>query len=374
MSLSTLPTELLLHIATYADNEKDLNNLVRSCRRLYTTLNDTLYKRHAEESATSALIWAAERGMHKTAKRFLALGADVNATNEDRLTVLMLAAAKGHEEVVRTILGVEGIDVNAQHWLHKRTALHYAAMEGHYEVVRVLIGAKGIGFNIPEGNYGGTPLIALISATAPGKEEVMRLIVEQEDIDLNQADTKWELSPLLWAIQDEQTEIACILLEKKTVDVNFADPRGRTPLWWAAKLGDETCLRLLLARDHININTPNHKGQTPLWVAAKHGHEGVVQMLLREGADPTTRDNKHYRDALMVAAVKERTDVVCLLLREKNINFTGQDSEVVRAFVLQARERGHWETVKVISETLGMDGMENQCKEKPRTVEERLHV
>jgi ankyrin repeat protein len=55
----------------------------------------------------------------------------------------MYSSENGHSEVVKLLLGFEGIHFNT---IDKsgRTALHYASCFGHTKVVRLLLGKKGI--------------------------------------------------------------------------------------------------------------------------------------------------------------------------------------------------------------------------------------
>ncbi|KAL2827458.1 ankyrin repeat-containing domain protein [Aspergillus pseudoustus] len=376
MSFATLPAELLLQVAAYIDSDSDLNSAIRTCGWLYITLDGYLYNRQDKASATAALFWASEHGISSTARRFINIGANFNATkDEGGLTPLMLNAQKGHENLVALLLSLPGINLNAYHELYRKTALHFAAMGGHYGVVELLVQAKGVDLNHCEGDYGATPLIELISATpsGPRKNDAMKLLVEQYGVDLNTPDNKWDLSPLLWAIQGWEPDIACILLERESVRVDFEDPQGRTAIWWAAKRGYEKCVRMLLERDDIDVNAIERKCQTPLWVAAKKGHVAVVRMLIAAGADPTARDDDSYRNALTVAAANDQDEVVSLLISQTGIDYTLEDVECLRAFSLRAQQRGNLESARSISNKLGRQvGSEDgrRRRERPR---ERAH-
>lgn len=82
---------------------------------------------------------------------------DVNVKDGEGCTALMLAAWKGHDEIIRLLLSVEVSPriYEKMHWLHtskrkvsidsrstshgQHTALHGAAFYGHLESVKVLI-------------------------------------------------------------------------------------------------------------------------------------------------------------------------------------------------------------------------------------------
>lgn len=70
-------------------------------------------------------------------KALLAANADVNARGRSGVTALMVAAFKGHLEMVRVLLAARA-DVNAK-MTDGNTALIVASQNGHLEVVRALI-------------------------------------------------------------------------------------------------------------------------------------------------------------------------------------------------------------------------------------------
>ena len=86
------------------------------------------------------LFRAAEHGDLSRVKALLAAKADVNATQGDLATALLMASENGHLEVVRTLLDAKA-DVNAKPG-DGGTALMMASQNGHREVVRALLDAK----------------------------------------------------------------------------------------------------------------------------------------------------------------------------------------------------------------------------------------
>ena len=75
-------------------------------------------------------------------ERFVAKGADVNATNKNGETALMFAAQKNHIDAVRLCLD-KGADVNARNG-NDETALALAEKEDNTDIVNLLksVGAE----------------------------------------------------------------------------------------------------------------------------------------------------------------------------------------------------------------------------------------
>jgi ankyrin repeat protein len=85
---------------------------------------------------------AAQSGNTAEVRSLLDAGAEVNATDDDGFTALLLASTWGHPEVVHLLIKA-GADVNAQD-KDGATELMHASQAGHTEIVELLkrAGAK----------------------------------------------------------------------------------------------------------------------------------------------------------------------------------------------------------------------------------------
>ncbi len=196
---------------------------------------------------------------------------EINATNQNGDTALLCAAQNGHTEVVRRLLTMPDIAINATRngW----TALMLAAEEGHIEVVRLLLARPDIAINTTSttNHYGWT---ALMLAAEEGHTEVVRLLLARADIAINTSNEDGDTA-LMLAADERHTEVA----------------------------------RLLLARPDIAINTTNKYGATALLLAATKGCLVVVHLLLEAGAD-TTLKNKEGKTAGMLSATDEIRNLI----------------------------------------------------------------
>jgi len=100
---------------------------------------------------------------------------DPNRPDEDNQTPLGCAAAKGHEGVIKLLLGRE--DVNPNHLGMCRTPLGLAAVRGHEGVVKLLLGWEDVDPNCSDED-GQTRLGC---AAAEGHEGVIRLLLGRSD-------------------------------------------------------------------------------------------------------------------------------------------------------------------------------------------------
>ena len=85
--------------------------------------------------------------------------------------VLSHASSNGCYEIVRLLLGVEGIDVNMK-TSSGYTALTLASMNGHREIVQLLLGVEGIDVNVKD--HGGDTALAI--ASSKGHKEIVQLL------------------------------------------------------------------------------------------------------------------------------------------------------------------------------------------------------
>ncbi|KAA8901721.1 hypothetical protein FN846DRAFT_112191 [Sphaerosporella brunnea] len=106
-----------------------------------------------------------------------------------------------------------------------------------------------------------------------------------------------KLSPLQVAALNGHIEVVKLLLQREDVDVNSQDKEGRTPLLWAMANGEDGVVKLLLEREDVDVNLQDRRyGQTPLSCAAKKGCDGVVKLLLeREDVDVNLQDKEGCR-------------------------------------------------------------------------------
>eukprot|EP00004_Rigifila_ramosa_P008486 TRINITY_DN1971_c0_g1_i9.p2 TRINITY_DN1971_c0_g1~~TRINITY_DN1971_c0_g1_i9.p2 ORF type:complete len:122 (+),score=20.90 TRINITY_DN1971_c0_g1_i9:3-368(+) len=79
------------------------------------------------------------------------------------------------------------------------------------------------------------------------------------------------------AERGEDAEVLRLL--ERGVEVNWADPEGRTALWSAAFEGQTATVEVLLSRGAA-IDQAKKNGATPLYVAAYNGHTPTVELLL----------------------------------------------------------------------------------------------
>jgi len=155
---------------------------------------------------------------------------------------LHCASIFGIDEFVAGLVKLEGYDVNKKDCLGN-TSLTWAARRGHEGVVKILLGRDDINPDIPD-NSGRTPLCW---AGIYGQEGVVKILLGQDDVNPDKPD-KLGRTPLCWAAIHGQEAMVKILLGRDNVNPEKPDKYGRTPLYYAVDRQHEGIIALLHSR------------------------------------------------------------------------------------------------------------------------------
>ena len=171
---------------------------------------------------------------------------------------LHCASIFGIDEIIAGFVEMEGCDINQKDCVGN-TALIWATYRGHEGVVKALLGRDDVDPNKPDpGGY--TPLWW---ATFKGYEGLVQALLGRGDVDPNKPNTnKGGETPLWRAIFDGREGVVNALLGRDDVDPNKPNTNkdGETPLWRAMFDGREGVVNALLGRDDIDPNKPDPDG------------------------------------------------------------------------------------------------------------------
>jgi len=230
---------------------------------------------------------------------------------EDVEKVLMEAASKSDVEGFRKTYeerGKELKDINfvIDGW----TVLHTAATVGCAELVKFILGIQGVDVNA-KGKKGATPLTCAIENH---HEDCAKLLLEEGHADINAGEGSW--NPILSAaFKGDVASLKFLIANSKgNLDVEMVqkEAKGYHAIHFAAASkdnGPELCATLLDAG--ADINSLNDNGQTPLHIAVFWNNVDVVKLLLERGADKTIK-NKSGRTAEELAIHYDHLEIMKL--------------------------------------------------------------
>jgi len=226
------------------------------------------------------------------------------------------------------------------------TGLHGASYFGCVEITAALLETNKR--DAQAADFNGNTAIAW--AARMGHEGVVKVLLEQSEVNPDTADSEYGRTPLLWAAKNGHEGVVRGLLDRTEVNPDKADTEyGRTPLSWAAENGHEGAVKMLLELNDVNPERPDKWGRTPLSCAAKNGHKGVVNMLLERNDVNPDRADKWNRTPLARAAKSGHEGVVRVLLEENDVNPDKAD-KWSRTPLSWALECGHEGIAKLLRE------------------------
>ncbi|OJJ97545.1 hypothetical protein ASPACDRAFT_45638 [Aspergillus aculeatus ATCC 16872] len=310
--LTKLPPEIVLSIAYQMDAARDINALAQTSKRFHRQINPHLYRFDWKYLEGSALIWASDNGLESTAQKSL----DVRSTSlPDNKTLSIAerafvnATENGRCDIVRRLITIDNLDLNAKDPRYSTPALVWAAEFGYEDIVKLLLETQRVEIN----------------ATCPHGSTALRRAAA------------WQ-----------QEAVFKLLLATPRVDANCPDDEGQTPLYHLAFFGEESLIDLLLAKDGVDPNPPDIFGITPLYAAAEEGHKGVVDRLLAAGADPDPKAHATGHSPLWEASCNGHHEVVDVLLKTGAVDVECRSLADGTAPLAVAAQRGHIKVVQLL--------------------------
>ena len=275
-------------------------------------------------------------------------GANLDAKDAKGLTPIMIAAVRGHTEVVKFLRDKGAnlsecdlkdqniIHIVAKHNRHKMipilmkdrngawierlvnqpnhkedTPLHIAAAKGCVETVEELL-KEDYGADIDIQNWDKRTPCHL--AAAAGHTRVLQLLLEHDHNAIFDKDDE-DNTLLHLATMNKHSETVKLLIAAGA-PVQKRNRKEWTPLDSAAIAGCPKSCKLLLD-NNSPLEPRDRYNQTPLHMASMHGHSSVVHLLLDRGAS-LEKENREGYNALELAIANGHKEVVEVLLDSKH--------------------------------------------------------
>ena len=208
-------------------------------------------------------------------------GADLNQPDASGRTALEVAVSRGEYELCELLLS-KGARPTKRKDPNGNTSLHVAVSTRAEPLVKLLVQHKA---ELSEQNRRGqTPLIL---AAESGQTDVVDFLL-RAGAALHLCDAA-DRSALELALSNGHLEALRLLLQQDAVDVNGMSKRGSSLLHLAAEIGDEARVNFLLEM-RATVDVLNANGETPLHWACSLGHIGVVRSLVHAGANATIHE------------------------------------------------------------------------------------
>jgi ankyrin repeat protein len=260
-------------------------------------------------------------------------GANIDIEDDTLGTTLMIAVREGaDEELARWI--VDECHANVAFVTktgEKSTAVHKACQYSALDMIRFLLSRGGTEvLQTPDGR-GFTPLIV---ASSEGRNEVVKLLVEEFKCDIN---FTTDINPLFIAVQNDLIPTVELLL-KLGANPNVVQEKMQCRALHLAASNQYNTLVKLLIEYNAEVDCEDPRGYTPLFMAASEGYINTVRVLLDNGAKLDHRSHQDNTTAVFHAIMSNRVPVVKLLL-ERGANAYDTKTQDEKTLAEVSREK-----------------------------------
>ena len=279
-------------------------------------------------------------------------GADPDVKDPLGYTPLMLAAARGHLQMVEMLL-TAGADVHVLDDRVGSSALHRAAQCGNPAVALAII-RRGAHIDLQAPRNGHT---ALIDAVWHKRAPVVAALLDQGarvDVVARMGYTALDI-----AVRDGLEPIAALIRarEERTRDIVEGQP-----LIAAVDAGDAQTVGDLLSSATIDVNAVSPEGFTALMIASQNGRTDIVTLLLAAGADCRIVDPLMKATPGHKAGYRGHAEVARVLCSKGNLELDAQGPYNGYTALHDAVWHGHTETAECLVragarlDVCGLDG------------------
>ena len=297
-----LPKEKLQHFVVSSSQKLQFMRLTGIFRLQIGAITVFEERENKNFSFESAFLESSQCGDDEAVQFLLGLGVNVNYSDSEGQTALILASEAGQEEVVELLLSA-GANIHHQD-KYGQTALMISKANKIY----LLLLQPNTNINIIK--HAG--LTKLMIASDVGHLAVVDYLLRLNNDPNIQTKSGW--SAIMLASRNGHLQVVELLLDCYA-DPNVCTNGGRTALMFSSQNGYHQVVEILLNKG-ANPNIQANDGWTALISASKNGHHQVVELLLEKGADPNIHSNEGWT-ALMVGSQMGHLLITKILVKEK---------------------------------------------------------
>lgn len=265
--------------------------------------------------------------------------------------MLLAAAIKDHENIVSLIFDSDVLRPQTRRGV-AASCFQAALQHDCTKVAKMLLNRFE---GLANEKYGVSATEPLAFAAACTATNVMKLLLERDDIDVNSRDASrataicYAMRPPMETVDrvTDEFEALRLLVAHDKVDVNCADSFGDNALMGAAIAGDRRMVDLLMSRAELDVNASNRFGETALSRAVVLGNIDVIRSLLARNDIKADERNKLGQTPFLITAVTGRVDIMEQFTSRPDVDIEAKDPKGRTALWLAAH-RGNVDTVSYL--------------------------
>ena len=275
-------------------------------------------------------------------KMLLRNGADIQASSSDGSTVLHFASRNSNQEVVKFLLKLKEISVNATSNSTQTPLMHACYNGGRLENIKMLIQN---GADIQASSSNGSTVLHFASAFS--NQEVVEFLLKLNEISVNATDNSNQ-TPLMHACYDGGRLDNIKMLVRNGADTQATSSDGSTVLHFASRRSNQEVVEFLLKLNEISVNETDNSNQTPLMHACFYGGRlDIIKMLVRNGAD-TQASSSDGSTVLHFASCYSNQEVVEFLLKLNEISVNATDNSNETPLMHACYDGGRLDNIKML--------------------------
>ncbi|XP_065220330.1 protein TANC2 isoform X3 [Planococcus citri] len=259
----------------------------------------------------------ANEGVSEMVALLLEFEADVDLANNQGCTPLIMAAIKGHQDIIEQLIGAGAILGRTD--TAGRCALVHAARNGHLNILAYLLTCDWVvDSQQREVELSQATQQALVAAASQGHEEIVEYLLDMSSVDIDEQCPLTGETALTIAAANGCHNV-CSLLINKGCRISATNRKDMSALMVAVKEGHWAATERLI-QYQAALEQCDNVGRTPLMMAAAEGHVAIIDLLLIKGANITTEDCEGMT-ALSWACLRGKIQAAqCLLDNGADIN------------------------------------------------------
>lgn len=335
-----MPPEKAFIYAKYDDLDKFVSIASEPDFNINQRLPSSLFTDGSMVAHNPYLIqFAAFYGSSRVFKYLMIHGAKINVYDNAQFSTAQFAVAGGNLEIIRLLFN-SGVSF--------LSTLPVAASFLHYELFLWIYYSFKPDINSIDPKFSSI----LHQCASSANFRTLIFLFQTTNCNVN-IRNEIDLTPLHFAVQNNQILITKILLEHPLIKVNCKNSSSQTPLYIAAMHGYIKIIEMLKKKPGIDPNIRAIDGTTALHQAASNGHANVIQSLFTFPGIEINYKCLNNLTPLHIAAMRGHLQCVKLLCSHEGIEMNARDKDGKSPLMIAIQ----YDQIEVVKWMIGIRGV-----------------